>query len=388
MPADASIYANYLRAPKTVQEYDAEAMQQQGNALALAQQRMQMNALQRQQADDSTYKDVSRGFSDDFDSNYKKLIAAGLPRQAAEYRKAALEGEEKRSKINKEQGETLDGAIKRYRDQLSYIESPQAVARWYQAQYADPVLGKFMASHGTIEQALQEVPQDPAQFKAWRDQIGMGLDAYSKKLQKDRELANTEANSLVGPDGKVNTTLLNAKKQVAQAGASSVNISTGQKGLDNEFKLRGEFKGEPVYKAHQEMQSAYNQIKQALGQATPAGDLAGATKIMKLLDPGSVVRESELGMAMQATGLMDRLENYATNIVNGTKLTPKQRQEFQQLADALYGESVKQYNAKRDEYERLGGEYGLNSGRAIGPRANLAAKPQPPSNVVDFGSLK
>lgn len=388
MPADASIYANYLRAPKTVQEYDAEAMQQQGNALALAQQRMQMNALQRQQADDSTYKDVARGFSDDFDSNYKKLIAAGLPRQAAEYRKAALEGEEKRSKINKEQGETLDGAIKRYRDQLSYIESPQAVARWYQAQYADPILGKFMASHGTIEQALQEVPQDPAQFKAWRDQIGMGLDAYSKKLQKDRELANTEANSLVGPDGKVNTTLLNAKKQVAQAGASSVNISTGQKGLDNEFKLRGEFKGEPVYKAHQEMQSAYNQIKQALGQATPAGDLAGATKIMKLLDPGSVVRESELGMAMQATGLMDRLDNYATNIINGTKLTPKQRQEFQQLANALYGESVKQYNAKRDEYERLGGEYGLNSGRAIGPRANLAAKPQSPSNVVDFGSLK
>lgn len=196
MPADASIYANYLRAPKTVQEYDAEAMQQQGNALALAQQRMQMNALQRQQAEDSTYKDVSRGFSDDFDSNYKKLIAAGLPRQAAEYRKAALEGEEKRSKINKEQGETLDGAIKRYRDQLSYIESPQAVARWYQAQYADPILGKFMSSHGTIEQALQEVPQDPAQFKAWRDQIGMGLDAFSKKLQEDAKIAETGRHNL------------------------------------------------------------------------------------------------------------------------------------------------------------------------------------------------
>ena len=388
MPADANIYANLLRQPKSVQDYDALAMQSQSNMLALDEQRMKAAALKQAQADELAYKNAVKGFGGDVEANYRALLSAALPKHAADYQKAALEAREKQAKIGKEEGESLDAGIKRYRDHLSYIESPEAAARWYQAQYADPVVGKFLSGYGTIDQALKEIPSDPAQFKAWRDQIGMGLDAFSKKLQKDRELANTEANSLVGPDGKVNTTLLNAKKQVAQAGASSVNISTGQKGLDNEFKLRGEFKGEPVYKAHQEMQSAYNQIKQALGQATPAGDLAGATKIMKLLDPGSVVRESELGMAMQATGLMDRLENYATNIVNGTKLTPKQRQEFQRLADALYGESVKQYNAKRDEYERLGGEYGLNSGRAIGPRANLAAKPQPPSNVVDFGSLK
>ena len=32
---------------------------------------------------------------------------------------------------------------------------------------------------------------------------------------------------------------------------------------------------------------------------------------MKLLDPTSVVRESELLMAMQASGALDRLYNYA-----------------------------------------------------------------------------
>jgi hypothetical protein len=97
---------------------------------------------------------------------------------------------------------------------------------------------------------------------------------------------------------------------------------------------------------------------------------------MKLLDPGSVVRESELGMAMAATGLLDRAQNYAQNIISGNKLTPKQRIEFQQLADALYGESVKAYNAKRGEYTKLGAEYGLNADRAIGApaSANAAAK--------------
>ena len=71
-------------------------------------------------------------------------------------------------------------------------------------------------------------------------------------------------------------------------------------------------------------------------------------------------------------------------------LTPKQRQEFQQLADALYGESVKAYNSKRGEYQKLGAEYGLNADRAVGAPASLAQKPRggDGGGVVDFGSLK
>lgn len=170
-------------------------------------------------------------------------------------------------------------------------------------------------------------------------------------------------------------------KTTTHAPGSNVSINMGQKGLENEFKLRDGFKGEPVYKAHQEMQAAYGQIKQALGQASPAGDLAGATKIMKLLDPGSVVRESELGMAMAASGALDRLQYYAQNVVNGTKLTPSQRKDFQTLADRLYGESVNQYNAKRSEYERLGGEYGLNASRSLGPTATQPAQPKPAAGM-------
>lgn len=165
---------------------------------------------------------------------------------------------------------------------------------------------------------------------------------------------------------KPGTTFTQWMRDNKKAGASSVSVNTGQKGFDNTLKLRGDFRSEPIYKAHQEVQSAYAQIGQALKQASPAGDLAGATKIMKLLDPGSVVRESELGMAMAATGLMDRVQNYATNIMAGTKLTPTQRKDFQRLADALYGESVKQYNAKQGEYKGISERNGLNTTDVIG----------------------
>ena len=177
---------------------------------------------------------------------------------------------------------------------------------------------------------------------------------------------------------------LAAKTSTHQPG-TTVSVNTGQKGLDNTLKLRGDFRSEPIYKAHQEVQSAYSQIQQSLKMASPVGDLAGATKIMKLLDPGSVVRESELGMAMAASGAMDRLTNYASNVMSGNKLTPAQRKDFQTLADALYQESGKQYNNKRSEYQGIAERNGLSVPDVLG--SPVQAQPRG-GKVVDFGSLK
>lgn len=154
-----------------------------------------------------------------------------------------------------------------------------------------------------------------------------------------------------------------------RAGASIVSVNTGQKGLENEMKFSAAFKGEPIYKAHQDVQSAHGQITQALNLKSPAGDLAGATKLMKILDPGSVVRESELALAMAASGALDRLMNYGNAVITGQKLTPTQRADFQKLADELSGESVKQYNAKRDEYKTFSSKYGLDSEVLLGKPA-------------------
>lgn len=145
-----------------------------------------------------------------------------------------------------------------------------------------------------------------------------------------------------------------------KAGASSVSVNTGQKGYENESKLRNDFKSEPIYKDFQDMQAAHKQIKAGIAQGTPIGDVATATKIMKLLDPGSVVRESELGIAMAAGGRMDRLQNYVQMQISGEKLTPKMREDFGKLADELYAASAQAYNKKRGEYETMGQRYQLD----------------------------
>jgi hypothetical protein len=140
----------------------------------------------------------------------------------------------------------------------------------------------------------------------------------------------------------------------------TTNVMPEQKTFENTQKLRQNFNQEPIYKGFQEVKSAYNQINDGLNLKSPAGDLAAATKFMKILDPGSVVRESELAMAMKATGALDRLQNYAQNVVKGTKLTPTQREDFRKLSTDFYNSSANQYNQKQAEYIDIAKRYNLN----------------------------
>lgn len=179
------------------------------------------------------------------------------------------------------------------------------------------------------------------------------------------------------PSGEPNIPYQQYETNKAEKGATKVDVNTGQKGLENEMKFSSAFKAEPIYKAHQDVQSAYKQIAAGLNLKSPAGDLAAATKLMKMLDPGSVVRESELAMAMQASGKLDRLMNYGNMVVTGQKLTPTQRLDFQKLADELLNESAKQYNAKREEYKTFADSYKLNSDVLLGKPVQVNQPAQP-----------
>ena len=98
-------------------------------------------------------------------------------------------------------------------------------------------------------------------------------------------------------------------------------------------------KYEQALKSNQfdEMEKAFQQVQSASRQGTPIGDVATAIKIMKLLDPGSVVRESELGIALNKTsGLVDRWKTFIERKYTGEQLTETQRREFREIANDFY----------------------------------------------------
>jgi hypothetical protein len=205
-----------------------------------------------------------------------------------------------------------------------------------------------------------------------RDTITVGNQVLDKNTMEvlytapEKQNLTTDYNNWVLA-GKPNT----FAQWLSESKKPLVVMTEGQKGFENTTDLKKQFGGEPIYKEFAGMQTAYSQVTSAIKEGTPIGDTAAATKIMKLLDPGSVVRETELGMAMAATGKMDRLKNYMDLYISGKKLTDSQRTEFQSLADQLYNAAATAYNSKRGEYERIGKGFKLNTDLALGDPAKV-----------------
>lgn len=155
------------------------------------------------------------------------------------------------------------------------------------------------------------------------------------------------------------------RRQLERPPSTTVNINPEQKQFSNEQDLRKEVKADPTIKNFKDVQFAYDQVSTALKKPSAANDLTAATKFMKILDPGSVVRESELGLAMEATGKLDLAMNYFNRLQTGEKLTPSQRQDFLQAATALYEAASSRAKPVIQQYSQIARDSGLNADRVI-----------------------
>lgn len=161
-------------------------------------------------------------------------------------------------------------------------------------------------------------------------------------------------------------------------------VNTGQKGFTNTMDLNNAWKAEPIYKAHQEVKQAYNQVVNSLDRSDATGDLAAAIKINKLFDPTSVVRETEVATVANAKGGLDRLKSFTDKIISGETLTATQRKQYKELAKDFYDISGQQYNETRDRYSNMGKQYELKDADV------LLGKPYNPAsgNIKGWGQVQ
>ena len=166
------------------------------------------------------------------------------------------------------------------------------------------------------------------------------------------------------------------QSRIRAAGRPQVttNIMPPREIFKDSMALKKDFDAQPEVKGFKEVQAAWDQISTALSDPSAANDLAAATKFMKLLDPGSVVRESELVMAMQASGALDRFLNLGQRIAKGHKLTPDQRVEFRSAGEALYNASKQRFGETVGQYEGIAKQYGLDAQFLPKPEAKKETK--------------
>ena len=156
------------------------------------------------------------------------------------------------------------------------------------------------------------------------------------------------------------------------------------KKFEQEEKLRKEYQVRT--KVYGELGTTYENIKSSANSKTGPGDIALITGFMKMLDPGSVVRETEFAVARDTSGLFERLKNQVTKLESGQlfSLDSKQRQEYVTLAKQYLDAAQKKAGEDKKALGVVVKNYSLNAENVFGPET--AATPEPPSpNTVKVG---
>lgn len=128
--------------------------------------------------------------------------------------------------------------------------------------------------------------------------------------------------------------------------------------FDRSEKLRKGFEGQT--KDFVKVRDAYRRIGASAEDPSAAGDMAMIFNYMKVLDPGSTVREGEYATAKQATGVPGYVMNLYNQAKDGKLLNVTQRGDFLNRAEKLYTAQLGGLAQLENQYTGLARNYGLN----------------------------
>lgn len=152
-------------------------------------------------------------------------------------------------------------------------------------------------------------------------------------------------------------------------------------------KLRDEFRN--LSKDYIEVRDAYGRIQESAKNPSAAGDLALIFNYMKMLDPGSTVREGEFATAQNAAGVDDRIVGMYNRVLNGERLADNTRSDFASRAGALYKRQLATHKKNTAQYSALAKRYSVDPQNVVTdfeldemPTQPTAAPTAAPSNRV------
>lgn len=187
---DTSIYGNMLRPVKSVQEYDAEAQQAEGNKLGLLLQRGQYDAQQRGVAEDASFRNLLSSGADE-----KALMAASPTKALALMKGRAEIGKEtaqtglygaQTKKAEADTGKTnweaREAKRKTALTDIAALDSPETAIRSLQAHFQAGDLDEQK-----YQSVLATIPQNPADFPAWQVKMLRSIMSAENQMLDERK---------------------------------------------------------------------------------------------------------------------------------------------------------------------------------------------------------
>lgn len=148
---------------------------------------------------------------------------------------------------------------------------------------------------------------------------------------------------------------------IRDLGVSQLPVSVKEKEKDvfgQEDKLRDEhtnLSGEFI-----KVRDSFGRIQESVTDPSAAGDLSLIFNYMKMLDPGSVVRESEFAVAEGSRGAPDIIRSWHLKVLKGERMPPNQRADFVNRANKLYGQQLRSQRDLDKKYTGLANRNELN----------------------------
>lgn len=213
-----------------------------------------------------------------------------------------------------------------------------------------------------------------AEQKRKADSLAIILDERSRVLE-DQKFEKEKMYTLAieaAKNGASSSTL----SSIMNAGSFEEALKVGGTSLGSQMSLLGGLSKEQIsiyqnlasqvrqdqdIKNFIEIRQAYDRIKTVGANPSAAGDLALIFNYMKMLDPGSTVREGEFANAQNSAGVPEQIRAQWNKIVSGERLTTETRQDFLTQAKNLYASQLTSYDRAVSFYENQASTFGIPS---------------------------
>jgi hypothetical protein len=200
-----------------------------------------------------------------------------------------------------------------------------------------------------------------------------------KKRAADLGLTTAQTNQALATTRKLNIEIQNAAVELEALKATGGRDP--EKTFAQEEKIRKEWQGRS--KMYSELQGTFNTLQASASSTNGPGDIALITGFMKMLDPGSVVRETEFATARDTAGLFTQLQNRLEKAENGQLLSPQQRKEYVALSQKYLDSAKKKADQEKKDLGIVVKNYRLNPENVFG--AEQASPPPLPASATVGG---
>lgn len=232
------------------------------------------------------------------------------------------------------------------------------------AAKSDPNSEISRAMREAIKTAGMAVPDNVS--AAAIEKTGLGQQARQIALEKMRQEHSMKVEGVRSRDRRAGD---ESRRELADLKTQGVAEKDRKK---DELELRKRFDNNPVVKEFNDLDSRAKQLEQL--NSSDIGRSGAANQAIvyifnKLLDPGSVVRETEYANAASNSGKLNEFKMLAEKLSKGEFLSESQKRDMANTAKEIVSSARVKYDNIVDDLAKDAEYYGLNTERVLGSSA-------------------